>query len=112
MATRKSGDNPPPEDASKLPKIDQESMTEAVADERRPDLEQEAENGPKNVVRYTGLVSERRISRDDWEQAGVQEQDGVVWTKDTGNVVPLDSFSEQALQTLAHTGEFQIVRDE
>lgn len=100
------------EDAPRLPEIDQDSMTEAVADQSRPNLDTEAEDAPRNVVLYKGLVSERRISREDFEQAGAPDQDGAVWTKDTGNVVPIDRFSEQALQVLAHTGEFLVIRDE
>lgn len=65
---------------------------------------------PTNIVRYTGLVSERRISKEDWEQAGVSDQDGVVWTKDASSV-PINLFSEEALQVLANTGEFEVIRD-
>lgn len=109
MALKKSGTEN--QDATPLPEIDQDSMTEKVADRVRPDVDEEVENGPTNVVLYTGIVSERRISKEDFEQAGVSDQDGAVWTKDTGHVVPIDQFSEEALRVLAHTGEFQVIRE-
>lgn len=93
-----------------LPPVDDESM-ESAADQHRESAAQEAEDGQTNIVRYLGIVSERRISREDFEQAGVEDQDGVVWTKDTGNVLPIDLFSERALEVLTNTGEFQIVRE-
>lgn len=109
MATRKVDPEPKPEDG--MPDIDQESMTTALADQTRPDLDGEPAASLTNVVRYTGLVSERRISEEEWREAGVSGQDGVVWTKDTGHVVPLDRFSEAALVRLAHSGEFQVIRE-
>lgn len=87
------------------------SQDDAPQVSTEPAPEEVVEKEPTNIVRYTGLVSERRISREDWEQAGVSDQDGVVWTKGTGNVIPIDQFSEKALQTLADTGEFEIIRD-
>jgi hypothetical protein len=112
VSKRQESNPNPPADAPKLPEIDQESMTDSVADRERPDVAAEAEAAPRNVVLYKGLVSERRISREDFAQAGVPDQDGAVWTKGTGNVVPIDRFSEEALRVLAHTGEFQVIRDE
>jgi hypothetical protein len=101
MPTRKSSD-----EESSAPEPQQEQVTTEAAPE---EVVQKQE--PTNVVRYTGLVSERRISREDWEQAGVSDQDGVVWTKDANNIVPIDQFSEEALQVLANTGEFEVIRD-
>lgn len=103
----------PATDAPALPKIDQESMTSAVADEVRPDAAENAEDDRTNVVRYLGIVSERRITREDWEQAGVSDQDGVVWTKGMENAVPIEQFSEEALRVISNQGsEFRIVRDQ
>lgn len=86
-------------------------VTTEAAPEEAVEKTDEADAEPTNIVRHTGLVSERRISREDWEQAGVSDQDGVVWTRDTGNVVPIDQFSEEALQVLANEGSFEVIRD-
>lgn len=92
-----------------LPPVDEESMASA-ADRKRETLAQEAEDGKIDIVRYLGIVGERRISKEDFEQAGVEDQDGVTWTRSTGNVLPISLFSEKALEVLTNTGEFQIVR--
>jgi len=96
------------EDAPALPPIDQESM-QSAAEQR---VDETPDDEMTNVVRYVGVVSERQISREDWEQAGVPDQEGVVWRKDQGNWVSLDRFSPEAIRVLQATGEFQIVRDE
>lgn len=104
MPTRKSpedAENPAPD-----PRAEEDAATETPAGE--PPASEERE--PTNIVRYTGLVSERIMSKEDWEQAGVSDQDGVVWTKDA-NTLPIDRFSEEALRVLANTGEFEVIRD-
>lgn len=101
----------------KSPNDDENSATEEIPAETAEPTENPAEESAEpeaeqtNIVRYTGLVSERGMSREDWEKAGVSDQDGVVWTRDTGNVVPIDRFSEEALQALANSGEFEVIRD-
>jgi hypothetical protein len=92
----------------KTPEDVENSAPEPTGDEPTAET---AEKEPTNIVRYIGLVSERRISKEDWEQAGVSGQDGATWTKDTNSVVPIDHFSEEALRVLANTGEFEIIRD-
>ena len=61
------------------------------------------------MVRYIGVVSDRRISSEEFAQAGVEGQDGVTWTKETGHVLPASLFSERALRVLVDSGEFQVV---
>ena len=97
----------PVEDAPQLPDIEEDSLGDA-ADQRREVGDQESET---NVVRYVGVFSERTVSREDWETAGVPDQEGVTWTKDR-LFVPIEHFSEEALRMLSTTGEFQIVRDD
>jgi hypothetical protein len=104
VPTRKSPEDT--ENSAPDPRIEEDAATETPTGE--PPVPEEKE--PTNIVRYTGLVSERRISREEWEQAGVLDQDGVAWTKDA-NSVPIDQFSEEALQVLANTGEFEVIRD-
>lgn len=94
-------------DAPALPTIDEDSPGPA-ADRTEEPPEEATET---NVVRYLGIFAERGISKEEWETAGVQNQDGVMWTKATGNILPIDDFTDRALEVLVQTGEFQIVRD-
>lgn len=97
-------------DEEQMPDIDQESMTDALGDAQRDDA-----NGDEavNVVRYLGVVTERHITREDWEQAGVFDQDGVMWTRATGYTVPIDRFSATALDMIGSMpGEFQVLRED
>lgn len=93
---------PPVDDAPKLPEIDQESMEGAA--ERRADVEE----FPPNSVVYLGVLSERRISREDWEGAGIENQGGVVWKRDEGHSLPAQGFTKAALQKMREMGEFRI----
>lgn len=87
--------------------IDEDSIGKAA------DLVEEPEEVPEaNSVLYLGVFSERRITREEWVQAGVSDQEGAVWTKSTGKVLPISDFNEQALTVLAGTGEFRITRSE
>lgn len=94
----------PEPDAPKLPSIDQESMD--VAADRREEWDDDHE---EPGVYYLGVVSERRISSEDFANAGVADQDGAVWTRDGGNRLPKEDFSKEARQLLSSTGEFRIV---
>lgn len=101
MPAKKTGDQ------TNLPDIDEDSPGPA-ADVVEPDAEDESKES--NVVRYIGIFSERRVTKEDFENAGVSDQDGVVWTKDSKSV-SIDRFNEDALRVLSGTGEFQIIRD-
>lgn len=105
---RQSNTEPEPQPQDDAPKID-ETFGDEAAEMTRPATEGEQEE--TNVVRYIGVISERTISREDWEKAGVSDQEGVTWTKDSPSL-PLDNFTEEALRVLSGTGEFQIVRDQ
>jgi hypothetical protein len=84
-------------------------MTDALGDVQRDASD---EGSVVNVVRYLGVVTERHITREEWEQAGVSDQDGVVWTRDTGYIVPIGRFSATALDMIgAMSSEFQVVRE-
>lgn len=110
MPARKTNEDAPP-----IPTQGTEEVVDVTpgspADEHREDAGDGREE-QTNVVRYLGKVTERRITQEDFAQAGVSEQEGAVWTKDSGYVVPIDHFSEQALTVLASTGEFEIVREQ
>lgn len=111
MPTRKSDSDPAQteqaEEAS-LPSIDEDNPGDAADRTRETSEEEQRET---NVVRYLGLFSERSISKNEWEQAGVTDQEGVTWTQDAKSL-PIDRFSENALRVLGATGEFQIIRDQ
>jgi hypothetical protein len=90
-------------------RVDSSKMGD-LADRQNPDAVNSAEEGPNNVVRYTGVVTERHITKADWEQAGVDDQEGVVWTRDTGHTLPTESFSEGALALLRQQGDFAVIQ--
>lgn len=109
MATKNTEPDPLPQDAPKLPEIDEESIGDAA--DRTVEVPEEEAEKDSNVVRYIGTFSERQISTQDFEQAEVSDQEGAVWTKDSPTV-PADHFSEEALRVLSTTGEFKIVLDQ
>lgn len=105
MGTRSTEPDPLPQDAPQLPEIVEDDPG-PVADETREPTEEEQEE--KDVVRYLGKFSERSVSREDFENSGVSDQEGAVWTKDSPTV-PKDHFSPEALRVLSASGEFQVL---
>jgi hypothetical protein len=67
------------------------------------------------VVRYVGTSHVRRISKADWERAGI-EHDTLEWTRDApGNDIPLDNvkLDEEAFSTYINGDpDFQVVEVE
>lgn len=104
MARTKANEEVEPSEEDKVT-IDENSIGEAADVVEEWDAIDAEESG----VYYAGIFSERRISKEDWEKAGVPNQEVTVWRKDSGKRLPLDMFSEKALETLRGTGEFRIV---
>lgn len=65
-------------------------------------------NAEKKGVAYVGQASKREITKDEWQQAGVKDQATVTWSKRNGKVVPLDNFTEEALDILDNDAGFVI----
>lgn len=59
-------------------------------------------------VEYRGQATHRRISRADWEAAGVQDQGDVEWSKDTGMRVGVDHLTDEAMEVLRRDGGFSV----
>lgn len=56
----------------------------------------DTEAAPRGYVKYMGTATVRRITRDDWMNAGVSDQDTVEWTPENQWTVPRDSLSTEA----------------
>ena len=63
-----------------------------------------------DLLVYTGGASERAVSAAEWRAAGVENQEGVVWSARNNHSVEVGDLSKQALEVLlaAHEGEFRV----
>lgn len=59
-------------------------------------------------VKYGGISTVRSISKDEWEAAGVKDQEGTVWDASNGYSLPLSDFNDAALDVLAADGFFEV----
>ena len=69
-------------------------------------LKKEEDNGP--TVHYVGSSSNRVITQEEWEQAGITDQPTVMWDESNDRTVPLDSLTELAQQRLGNEPGFEI----
>lgn len=61
------------------------------------------------VVKYIGTADIRRISAADWRNAGVDEQLQIEWHRGNKFTVPVDQFTDDAMQYLESDSGFAIV---
>lgn len=59
-------------------------------------------------VEYKGQATHRRISREDWERAGIADQGDVEWSRETNMRVGLDHLTDEALEVLRRDGGFSV----
>lgn len=59
-----------------------------------------------DVVKYVGLSTVRRITKQAWEKAGIKGQDTVTWDKSNGYSVPVEKLTDNALQKLSEDKGF------
>lgn len=74
----------------------------------RPDEKPEALASDAEYVVYQGKAQRRSISAEDWANAGVESQGGVVWEKSNNFQVSVEEFSAKALQALRNDGSFSV----
>lgn len=106
MAGKKPGQSEPTEpqfsEQAEVTEQEQAQGQEPVASE-----EGATDSGP--YFRYTGPATRREISRAEFEQAGVLDQDGLVFDSSNGMRVPADSVNEAARQRLAAEPDIEYV---
>lgn len=110
MARSNSGSeqsNPEPQsfqvgDDQVAPVVDEETnagLTPADEEEFRP------------YVEWVGGVGYREVTKEQWQEAGVEDQGTVVWTRESPRVL-LSELSENARQRLAGEPNFKFVTEE
>jgi len=57
---------------------------------------------------YKGRATYRRITAEQWEKAGVEDQPEVIWNQANGFQVPVDQLNEKALEALRNDGSFSV----
>lgn len=72
----------------------------------KPQGEVEDLEADANYVEYKGMATVRRVTKEQWEQAGVLEQDTVEWSADNRMRVPLNDLNPTAQNFLRHDGSF------
>lgn len=75
--------------------------TEFIEDEE-PKLE-------GDYIQYTGGASIRRVTRKEWEQAGVGRQQEVEWNVSNRHLVSVDDFSDAARERVLKEPGFRLV---
>jgi hypothetical protein len=83
---------------------DEEGALEAVRPMGR--IEEEPQDS-ENVV-YRGQATYRRISVEQWEQAGVMDQGEAIWNTANNFQRPVSWFNEAALEALRNDGSFSV----
>lgn len=90
-----------------------EQQTQNDSIEFEPDEVDEAPAAPaQNVtkfVQFMGGASVREITRQQWANAGVQNQQDAHWTISNRHLLPLEHFSDAALDVLMMDGKFRVV---
>lgn len=59
-----------------------------------------------DVVKYVGLSTVRRITKQAWEKAEIKGQDTVVWDRSNGYSVPVEKLNDAALEKLKQDRSF------
>lgn len=54
----------------------------------------------KTEVVYVGDAGTREITKAQWKGAGVENQDKTVWNDENGYSLPIDQFTDKALEVL------------
>ena len=60
-------------------------------------------------VAYVGKAPVRIVRREEFEKAGVTEQDTATWTRNNGHFVKKSAFTEAALNVLLQDPAFKVV---
>lgn len=68
-------------------------------------------DAPVKQVFYTGVASIRTISKEQWEAAGITDQEYVAWTRDSGHKLPKERFTPAALDVLKQQGDEFVIED-
>lgn len=63
------------------------------------------------VVRYTMAPTTREITKQQWEDAGVKNQDATVWSKLNGWAIPVDQFNKAAMAVISGEEGFRVDED-
>lgn len=58
------------------------------------------EKSKEATIRYTGGASLRQITKTEWEQAGVSDQDTVAWSRSNNFTVKASLLNEAALNAI------------
>jgi hypothetical protein len=61
------------------------------------------------MVKYTGHPGVRRITRAQWEAAGVTNQGTTEWNQGNGYAVPAGKLKKGAIEILAQSEGFKLV---
>lgn len=62
-------------------------------------------------VEYVGAVGIREVTKDQFAEAGIDDQDTLIWTRESPRV-PLSQISEAAQQRLSGEPDFKFVYEE
>lgn len=62
-------------------------------------------------VKYVGGATVRRITKDQWIQAGVENQDTVEWNRRNGKSVDLADLNDKAIELLEYEPGFRVDRE-
>lgn len=71
--------------------------------------EAKATEATEPAVVYVGQAPVRTVSREEFEQAGVTDQDTATWSKPNKYSVKKSAFSEAAIGVLLQDGSFRVV---
>lgn len=74
----------------------------------RPDEVPEPLPTDAEFVEYKGKAQYRRITAEQWEAAGVEEQGETFWNSANNFKLPVDRFNPKALQALRNDGSFSV----
>lgn len=74
----------------------------------RPVEPVEEQDSDAEYVIFRGVSHIRRITEEQWKQAGVEDQPETVWDKGNNFQVPVSELSEKAIKALRNDGSFSV----
>lgn len=87
------------------------TQTAGDSGQRLPDALREAGLATAKYVVYIGQFGERVIDTASWDHVGVKDQKKIVWGRENGWAVPVDSFTDDALKYCDEQDVDFVVRD-
>lgn len=109
---KEAGDTASPEEQATVDTPSPAKISATGVDPAKQPIEEQPEEDTMVIWKGDPNVTERRMTDEDWKNAGVSDGHYVAWSAMNRNAVPVDQFSERELAVLRRSGDFKIPEKE